>query len=55
VIGKAFFMVAQHLKNATISHPIRIARPDHALQFNAEGFEPHQPRLDVAKLLCWRE
>lgn len=30
VIGKTFLMVAQHLKNATISHPIRIAGTDHA-------------------------
>ena len=25
-------------------------RPDHALQFKAEDFQPHKPRFDVAKL-----
>lgn len=48
--GKTFLLVAQHLKNATISHPISIEGPDQALQFNAEDLEPHQPRLDFAKL-----
>ena len=43
-------MVAQHLKNAAIGHPIRIAGTDHPLQFNAEGFEPHKSCLDLAKL-----
>ena len=50
MIGETFLMVAQHLKNAAIGHPIRIAGTDHPLQFNAEGFEPHQPRFDFAKL-----
>ncbi len=50
MVGKTFLMVAQHLKNATISHPISIAGTNHALQFNAEGLEPHQPRLNFAKL-----
>lgn len=48
MIGETFLMVAQHLEDATVSHPIRIAGSDHPLQFDAEGVEPHKPRFDFA-------
>jgi hypothetical protein len=50
VVGKTFLVIAQHLENATVGHPIRIARTNHSLQFNAERLEPHKPRLDFAEL-----
>ena len=50
MVGKKFLIFAQHLKNASISHPIYTKGPDHALQFKAEGFQPHKPRFDLAKL-----
>ena len=50
MVSKAFLVIAQHLENATVGDPIRIARSDHPLQFNAECLEPHKPCLDFAEL-----
>ena len=50
MISKAFFVIAQDLKDAAVGHAVGAALADHPPKFDPERLETRDARLDLAQL-----